>query len=433
MTRTTDNLQSVRSLGLLGDFRLLVILFISFRLMLVMVYQPLVIDDVERGLSAQGDRLYHFQLAALTDDGDWPFVDWWSEFPPVWYWLTTAAYQFQGENVNYGAWTMTLGLLMLAFDVGNLLLMRAIGSRLYGPVTGMTLAWMYALALAPLVFLWWTFENMVAFFLLLGLWWLLRPDDNRSLAQSAVATAFGALTKFTPLLLLGAVIRYRQPVQIARYVAVVLLIFGGVYGLLYWNAAANDADSRMVTSSLTAQFGKASYQTVWALIDGNYTTGNFGTVESHYDIDAAYELYGEPPVIPGFVRLALAGAAGLFVFLRTRRFDDQGVVAFVTITLLIFFLQAQGWSPQWLAQIIPLVLLALPTKNAVLLTVVLSMLAFTEYPVLLIRTGDTGGVITGGLVAPFAALIIARTLILVGLCLALYQKLRQPVKAFDTL
>ena len=115
MTRTTDNLQSVRGLGLLGDLRLLVILFISFRLMLVMVYQPLVIDDVERGLSAQGDRLYHFELAALTDDGDWPFVDWWSEFPPVWYWLTTAVYQLQGENVNYGAWTMTLGLLMLAW------------------------------------------------------------------------------------------------------------------------------------------------------------------------------------------------------------------------------------------------------------------------------------------------------------------------------
>lgn len=422
MTRTTDNLQSVRSLGLLGDFRLLVILFISFRLMLLMVYQPMVIDGVERGLSAQGDRLYHFELAALTERGDWPFVDWWSEFPPVWYWLTTAVYQLQGENVNYGAWTMTLGLIMLAFDVGTLFLMRAIGSRLYGPVTGMTLAWMYTVALAPLVFLWWNFENMVAFFLLLGLWWLLRGDDKRS----AAAVAVGALTKFTPALLLGAVIRYRQPAQIARYGAVVLLIFGGVYGLLYWNAAANDADPRMVTSSLTAQFGKASYQTVWALIDGNLSTGNFGTVESHYDIDATYELYGEPPVIPGWVRLLLAGAAGLFVFLRTRRADDQGVVAFVTITLLIFFLQAQGWSPQWLAQIIPLVLLALPTKNGVLLTVVLSALAFTEYPVLLIRTGDTGGVITGELVAPFAASIIARTLILLGLCVALYQKLRQP-------
>lgn len=422
MTRTTDNLQSVRSLGLLGDFRLLVILFISFRLMLLMVYQPMVIDGVERGLSAQGDRLYHFELAALTERGDWPFVDWWSEFPPVWYWLTTAVYQLQGENVNYGAWTMTLGLIMLAFDVGTLFLMRAIGSRLYGPVTGMTLAWMYTVALAPLVFLWWNFENMVAFLLLLGLWWLLRGDDKRS----AAAVAVGALTKFTPALLLGAVIRYRQPAQIARYGAVVLLIFGGVYGLLYWNAAANDADPRMVTSSLTAQFGKASYQTVWALIDGNLSTGNFGTVESHYDIDATYELYGEPPVIPGWVRLLLAGAAGLFVFLRTRRADDQGVVAFVTITLLIFFLQAQGWSPQWLAQIIPLVLLALPTKNGVLLTVVLSALAFTEYPVLLIRTGDTGGVITGELVAPFAASIIARTLILLGLCVALYQKLRQP-------
>jgi len=32
----------------------------------------------------------------------------------------------------------------------------------------------------------------------------------------------------------------------------------------------------MTMPSLTAQFNKASYESIWALIDGNYRTGNFG-------------------------------------------------------------------------------------------------------------------------------------------------------------
>jgi hypothetical protein len=420
-TGTSGGEQTVRPLGLLGDFRLLLILFISFRLMLLMVYEPLLLEGGERGLGAGGDRYYHFLLAELTADDHWPFVDWWSEFPPVWYMLTTGAYQFQGENVNYGGWSMLLGLIVLGFDVGNLILLRKIGAHLYGALTGMTLAWVYAVSLAPLVFIWWNFENMVAFFLLLGLWWLLRGAENRS----ALAVAAGALTKFTPVLIFGALFRFRSPRVALRYVAIAGGTFVLVYALLYANAAAHDADPAIVTASLTAQFGKASYQTVWALIDGNYTTGNFGTIESHFDPAAAGELYGQPPVIPAFVRLALAGLVGVFVFLRTRRFDDRGLVAFVTITVLIFFLQAQGWSPQWLAQIIPLVLLAFPTKNGVLITVVLSLLVFTEYPLLFIRTGDTGGEITGPLMLPFVLMIVVRTVILAGLCVALYQKLRQ--------
>lgn len=415
-TKTT-----ARSLGLLGDFRTLVILFVAFRLMMLMVYQPMMVDGVERGVGAQGDRYYHYLLAEMTSDGLWPFVDWWSEFPPVWYWLTTTIYQLQGENVNYSGWSMALGLVILLFEVGNLILLKQIATRVYGDLTGITLAWVYALSIAPIVFMFWNFENIVAFFLLLGVWWLIQAKDTRS----AVVTAVGALTKFTPALLLGAVFRFRDWRSAVRFTAIALGIFVIVYGLLYINNSANDGDPDMVTSSLTAQFGKASYQTVWALLDGNYTTGNFGTVESHLDAGAAGELYGNEPVIPSFVRLAVAGAIGLFVFLSARRLDDRGLVAFVTITVLIFFLQAQGWSPQWMAQIIPLVLLSFPTKNGVLITVVLSMAVFVEYPVLFIRTGDTGGEITGPLMLPFAGMIIARTLILVGICVALYQELRK--------
>ncbi len=415
-----DTRSELRLTALLADFRLLVILFISLRVMLLLVYQPFIVDGVERGVGAGGDRAYHFALAELTQDDQWPFRDWWSEFPPVWYWLTTAVYQLQGANANYTGWSMMLGLIVLAFDVGNLLLIRKIAARLYGENTAMSLAWIYAVTLAPLVFMWWNFETLVAFFFLLGLWWLIDKRDTRS----AVAAAVGALTKFTPALLLGAVWRYREPRQAVRYTLILL----GVFVLVYLPLFAQNAE--MTLPSLTAQFGKSSYQTVWALLDGNYMTGNFGTVESHFDPAQATALTGNSALIPGGVRLIVAGAIGLFVFVRARRFDDKGLVAFVTITLLIFFLQAQGWSPQWLTQIIPLVLLAFPTRNGVMIVVLLSLVTFAEYPFLFIRTGDTGGRITGALVMPFAVLVLARTALLMGLCVALYQRLRQEAVAY---
>lgn len=403
--------------GLLGDFRLLLILFISFRVMMMMVYQPLLIAGGERGVGAGGDRLYHYELAKLTDDSLYPFRDWWSEFPPVWYTLTTGLYQAMGQNVNYGGWSLALGMIVIAFDVGNLILIRRIGAQLHGDSTGMALAWVYAVSLAPMVFIWWNFETLVAFFLLLGIWWLIRKQDGRS----AVAVGIGVLTKFTPALILGAVWRWHDWRLALRYSLAVL----GVFIIGYVPFLLNNPTPQMALVSLTAQFGKASYQTVWALLDGNYITGNFGTIEDHFDPAQASVLQGNPPVIPAWMRLGVAAAIGLFVFVRARRLDDKGLVAFVGITLLIFFLQAQGWSPQWLTQIIPLVLLAFPTRSGVLLVVMLSLLTFAEYPFLFIRTGDTGGVITGALVMPFVVLVLARTALLVGLCVAFYQRLRE--------
>jgi hypothetical protein len=401
--------------GLLGDFHLLLILFVAFRLMLLMVYQPVLVNGVERGVTAGGDFLYYHQLGALSADGMLPFRDWWSEFPPIPAALVTFVYQFAGRNDNYAGFAVFFGLIMLVCDVGSLVLVRAIGRRLHGANTGMALVWVYALMLAPTVFIWWNFEPLLALFLLLGLHWLLRGQNVRS----ALAAGVGALVKFTPALVLGAVWRFGQQRLALRYTAVVAGIFIVVYGLLFAQNAA------MTAPSLTAQFNKASYQTVWALIDGNYSTGNFGAAAERLDPANAYVVQGNPAVIPGWLRLLVAAAVGALVYARTRRFDDKGLVAFVTITLLVFFLQAQGWSPQWLAQIIPLALLCFPTRDGVMTVVLLTLATFAEYPFLFIRTGDTGGVMTGALVTPFVILVLARTAVLVGLCLALYRRLRQ--------
>ncbi len=400
--------------GLLGDWRLLLILFLAFRLGILLVYQPLLIEGSERGITSGGDFLTYYHLGALSEDGLLPFRDWWSEFPPIPSWLNTIAYQLAGQ-ASYTGFAVLYGMLMLACDGGNLALVRKLGIRLHGVQTGMALAWIYALMLAPAVLQWWTFEPLVAFMLLLSLNWLVSGKNN----LSAAAAGIGALVKFTPALILGAVFRFRAMGLALRYSAIVAVIFVGVYAVLMLQNA------QMTTPSLTAQFGKSSYQTVWALIDGNYRTGNFGPVAERLDPATASQLVGNPSVIPGWLRLGFAALIGFYVYARTRRFDDRGLVAFVAITLLIFFLQAQGWSPQWLAQLLPLLLLCFPTRDGIMALVILCLAVFAEYPFLWLRTGDSGGVITGSLLMPYTILVIARTVLLVGFAYGLYRKLRQ--------
>ncbi len=405
-------------LALLRDFRLLVYLFVAFRLMLLMVYQPMLIEGTERGISAGGDLTYYQALGAFSLDGKLPFRDFWSEFPPIWpaMYVTVAQFTSPGGVPNYTAFASLMGLIMLALDTGNLILVRRIGTRLHGRETGLGLAWIYAVLLAPAIFLWWTFETLVALTLLLSIMWLIEERDGRS----AVWAAVGGLVKFVPLVVLGAVWRFRDWKAALRYTLIALIIFGLVYlVLIAWGGS-------MASASLVAQFSKSSYGTVWALIDGNLTTGIFGSLESRFDPATASQSLGNPAVIPAWLRLIVFGAFGLYAFAQTRRRDVQGVVAFIALTLLVFFLWSQGWSPQWLVLIVPLTLLNFPNKNGVMVLLLLSLIAFTEYPLLFIRTGETGGVITGSLVLPFTLLVLARTAILVGLVVALFLKLRQP-------
>lgn len=411
--------------GLLGDFRLLVALFIVLRLTLAMVYQPYLLErydadgapaPVERGLSVFGDYQYFFQFARLSDDGLLPYRDYWYEFPPVWSTLFVGAYRLLALRgpVDFTAWATALGLLLLAADVGNLALLRRLALRLHGEATAQAVAWIYGLLAAPLIFPWWTFETLVALTILAALAGLVEGRFDRS----AGAVVAGALTKFTPLLVLPAVWRFYPWRRALRYTAISVAPVGLALALMVaWGGELGAA-------SLTAQYHKASYQTVWALIDGNWRTGSFPGPEAHFDPNAATKPLGNPPVIPGWLRLVFFGVLGLWVLMRTRRRDGQGVVALVAVTFVLFFLWAQGWSPQWTVTLTPMILLLFPTRDGVLACVLLSALAFAEYPVLFMRTGGTGGAISGALVLPYAAIILMRTGLLVGLAAALCRRLR---------
>jgi len=404
---------------LFGDFRILLILFITFRVILFIAFEPFFLEGIERGVGTGGDRLYHYALTSLADGELYPFADWWSEFPPLWYFTTTTAYVLLGENVSYNAWATILAVIVIISEVGILYLMRQIGTQLHGADTGMALAWIYALLVLPVIFMWWNFDTLVTLFAL----WALRSLLQSKRMSTSALIAIGALTKFIPLLLFGAIIRFLKPRVAIQVIGTTVILFAIAYVPLFITNA------EFATISLTSQFNKPSYQTVWALIDGNYTTGNFGTVESHLTAEGVNDDLFErnDAVIPSWIRLGLAGVIGLFVFLRTRRTDALGVVAFFGITVTIFYLQSQGFSPQWLTLIIPLILLVYPTRNSVYIVAILSLLAFIEYPFLFIRTGETGGEILpdSSLYMPWVVVILLRSVILVGVAVAFYQRLRQ--------
>ena len=404
----------------LADFRLLLYLFIGLRLTLAVVYQPynfeLYEEDgtptlAERGLTSFGDYRYFYRLAEMTSEGDLPYRDFWYEFPPVWPLLFTGLYALAGAD--YASWATLLGLVLVVFDVGNLLLLRRLGRRLHGEAVGDALPWFYALLAAPVVFPWWNFEPLVLFLLLLAVWWLL---EGRAL-HSAAATALGVLTKFLGVLLLPTVWRFYDRRLALRYTVLVVLVVALVLGaLVAWGG-------RMAVASLLAQFNKASYQSVWALLDGNLRTGRFVSPGERFVTDTAYEPVGNDAVLPGWLRLIPFAALGLFIYTRRLRRDDQGILAFFSVTVVLFFLWSQGWSPQWALTLSPLILLNFPDRVGVLLCLLIAFGSFVEYPALFARTAASEGEITGTLLPSFALIVVMRTLVLAGLAAALYQRL----------
>lgn len=409
---------------MLTDFRLLVLMFLLFRLTLAVAFQPASfalsrVDGtpqiVERGLSAPGDLRYYYEIAQLSAQGDLPYRDFWHEFPPVWSVLFIGLYQLMSvqEPVAYGSWATALGLVMTAVDIGNLMLLRQLANRLYGARLAITLTWIYALLAVPVFIPWWTFEPLVAFLLLAALWSLLRdrPDD------SALAIALGILTKYIAVLMLVPVWRFRDRHHAARITLLGMAIVVVVAGtLLLWGG-------EMARASLLAQVNKASYQTVWALFDGNFRTGVFPPVEAHFEVDTAYDLTGNPPVIRVWLRSIPFVAVAGYVYAHTKRRDDRALVTFVAFMVVLLFLWAQGWSPQWVVTLIPFILLTNPDRSGVLVCLTVSFISILEYPALFAHTVEGSGVISGYLKPLFFMTVVLRTVILAALAFVLMQRL----------
>jgi len=347
-----------------------VVLFVALRLMILATFPA---DN----LALFGDYVYYYELAAYSDQGYLPFIHYWSEYPPVFPFLSVGVYQLSRLlGGDYRVYIYLMGLVMLAFNTANLALFLRLARRLAGDEAAERLGWVYSVLFVPLIYTWWTFDALTVFSLLLALELLLSGHER----WSAAAMGVGALVKLVPLLVFPAVVRTRPWRRWLAYGLTAAAVIGAVVVPLVWAGGA------MAVASFRAPGGWSSWQTVWALLDGNLRTGLLGPATDHFDLSLATKPVGNPAWVPESVRLVAFGLLYAAIFWRAHLGEcPRRLVAFVCLTFVLFFLWSKGWSPQWQTLLFPLLLLVLPLGRSVLFILALSFVNLAEWPVLLSR------------------------------------------------
>jgi hypothetical protein len=383
------------------NFSLILMLFFTGRLMVLLAFPP-------ENLIYYGDYQHYFNVAAMTRQGFYPYLHYWYEFPPIFPYLNIAVYTLAGQQLkNY---ILLLAFVLLLVESANLYLLYRLAWLLYGQARAITIAWIYTSLFIPIFFWLGNFDALTTFFILLGLYALLTGQR----LVIALALGLGAMVKILPILLLATIWR--------RYGFRTTLVYGGavlLISLLLFGPFAL-TNPRMTLASLQAQASKSSYQTIWALIDGNLTTGNFGPLTDHFEPTKATQPVNQPARIPTWLTLIPFAALGLFIFTRPQVLANTRLdaVAFTTLTFVIFFLWSQGWSPQWQTFLIPLLLLSFVEKRAVLFIIALGFIGFLEWPVILSR----------GLNQLLPITILARTSLLIIIAFEMYHLLALPAR-----
>ncbi|MCB0209017.1 MAG: hypothetical protein KDJ52_06800 [Anaerolineae bacterium] len=389
------------------DFILLIVLFITFRVLSLVAYRPggLVLDF--------SDFYWYRGFAELTHQGYYPYDNLWTTYPPLFPLVMIAIYQISAllppwEHANLW-FTLLLGGFFLLFEIGNFILLYLFALKLSSqdsleqPALQKALrpCWIYAALFVPVYTLTGWFESYPLFFFLLSLYLLLEKRPY----LSAVFTGIGFMIKLIPLLLLPigvqlvSTFRYSltffdkklsltklsdQPSKttglqitfpfdlprIVLYFAIFLLAVIIIALPFYF------MNPKLMLASQQITGARQPWETVWALIDGNY---DYGIIPLDMrDLDWSP---GEAPPTHIPWLWVTAAFAGVYAIFYTRRIDwlnPRNALAFAGFTLCLFMLWSKGYSPQWLGWPLFFIALLLPNVRGVIYATILSVFNIIE-------------------------------------------------------
>lgn len=359
------------------------------------------------GLIGYGDFYNFFGLAAQPG---WPYFNFWVEFPPVFPFVSSMMYRLAGGQEHVYLYMLVI-LLTLA-DAGSLVLVSRLSERFFGQQGGQMRTLTYAVVLIALPYTWWYFDSLAVFFMLLGISLIL---DRKEL-RAGLALGAGFLIKLLPLIGLVALwksFKFRPTFRIAiATLALGILAYTGL-----WLASPE-----YTRASLFSQAGKGSWETIWALIDGNYSTGAMAPPGVRQDTTTVTNNMSlNPARIPPLLTLAVFGAVGAWALSRRKIQTDRQAVQAVCFTWGMFLLWTPGFSPQWILFLIPLIILSLPEREGLLFTIVLILVNLAEWPLLLSR----------GLFWTLNITVPVRFMLFAGLTLRVYRLLKNPASELD--
>jgi hypothetical protein len=396
--------------GPASQLKTIVTLFVVLRVTIVLLYTP------QGLLNAYTDYQHYYRTAQLTDDGYYPFVNMWYEYPPVTTYLSIGVYRLTRavlptgdlDSVTYQVYARLLASVFLVFETGVLIALYRLAARAYNVSRANWLGWVYACLSVPLFF-WNASQNsVVVWCALLSVYWLIEGRHTRS----AVTLGLGIAAKFTPVFLIAPALKVLWPDRrgAIRYAALAGVTVAAIYApFVLLGGGAWIAASFVMLARL------ASYSTPWALIDGNWLPGDAGPLSNRVELAAIDQLPGHPAVISGAIVIA-AFAIGYWLIARRPidRARPTAIIGFATFTALIFLLWSKGWSPQWATLIIPFILLTWPTERGLRWVLLLTAIVFIEWPLADALRSQ----------ALLALAIVARTALWIGLAKKTSEVLR---------
>ncbi|HLF26546.1 MAG TPA: hypothetical protein VJG32_09425 [Anaerolineae bacterium] len=346
-------------------FTLIAIVFLVFRLLM-----PL-------GFTSLGpDVGQYLRWGALADSHLYPYIHYWSEYPPLFSWSAIALYRLSTLAPMWPLdppfwFGLVLKTTLALFDLGNLILVYAIALQLGHKARAIRTAALFAGGFITAYAAWGWYDTLPLFFLLLALYWALR---DRPVA-GAVAAAVGMLIKVVPIVIAPTALRRIPGLRgRARYI---LALGATILALLLPFLIAN---APYVAAFVRGTFNRPAWGSLWAMLEGNYDFGQVAPVVERFSLESAD---AAPPVesLPWpIIHLAFAG---LFLFLYTRPIDwrePRQAVAFAGLTVNLFLLWSKGFSGQFTVYAFPFIVLLMPNRRGVLYAGLLSVLWIAEWP-----------------------------------------------------
>ena len=416
-------------------FLLIFGLFVSFRLLALILFRP-------GGFIADAsDYDFYLTWGESAPMGYRTFENLWTAYPPLFPALLLPIHEFSSRIPPWVDprlfFHLIFGLALLLFESGNVILIYRLAQKLgigdwrleirdseSSPISNLQSpislhpVILYALLFTPVYTLIGWFEAMPLFFMLLGLD-LLLSTRRWGWIGSAIAAGLGFLTKLTPALLVPIGVRWlggklswsavrhewfnrKSPGNLLRPTLYAGIFLATVVGLGYW---LMDGNTHLALSSFRVNSLRPPWQSVWALLEGNYDYGRVPIdMRNLVGLESGGQWTGWLP----WTWISL-GFSLLYLWLYTRRYDweqPRTPVAFAAVSVVWLFLYSKGWSPQFLVWILAFLVLLLPTVRGMAYAIMLSLINVVESNIFIILLPDEHWIMVGTVVVRTVLLIL---------------------------
>ncbi len=361
-----------RGTALSKSFPIVLTLFLISRLIALVVRVPLLV-----GSTKYYDYLHFLSLARLSDLGLYPYIHYWLEYPPVFPWLSVLIYRAvlavaAGSPLLVEALYQWLTASMrLAGEIASFMLIYFISRHLWGQAKAIRSAWLYLLLFVP-YYLWnGAFDPLPTLLFLASLAFLITGREK----LSSIAAAVGFMTKIFPVLIVPlAACSIRKMQRKMIYI----ILFAFIAALIAIPFIIMNSD--MFLASFKNMFGRREWETVWALWEGNYNSGEVAAVSARTELHASAQNAGSgifgsiPPLL-----FALISGAFYYFFWGTR--TSRQILAAGGFSIHILLIFSPGYSPQFLTWIAPLIAIVFPNRKGAVYLGFLGIANLLEYPV----------------------------------------------------